>query len=577
MNNVSVISKCTEVSAALEASDLDPLLKRIYANRGIVNCDQLDYSISGLLDFTKLKGIEAASAIIADAVMNDEAVVIVGDFDADGATSSALMVRALRSLGLPGVRYLVPNRFEYGYGLTPEIVLLARDMSPDLIITVDNGISSIDGVAYAKQQNIKVVVTDHHLQGAVLPDADAIVNPNQQDCAFPSKMMAGVGVAFYVMLAVRASLRTRGWFDAQRPEPNMASLLDLVALGTVADVVPLDKNNRLLVQQGLSRIRKSQCCWGIQALLTISGKNMHNCSTQDFGFAVAPRLNAAGRLDDMSAGIECLLADDFETAMDYAKMLDELNQQRKEIEGDMLVQAMTIMETLLVKMAGEKLQSGLCLFDEEWHQGVVGLLASRVKEKFHRPVIAFADAGGDEIKGSARSIPGVHIRDVLDAIATQHPALIQKFGGHAMAAGLSMKKADFEQFSSAFSQQIDSCIDKKSLDKVIETDGGLQMGELSMNAAEALSQAGPWGQCFPEPLFNDEFSVLDWKVLKEKHLKLKLRHCINNAEVDAIAFNQSADVLPAGDSPLRMVYRMNVNEFRGYRNLQLIVEHIEPG
>jgi len=575
MNDVSIISKGVDIPPALLESDLDPLLKRVYANRGIESCDQLDYSISGLLDFKQLKGIGQASMLIADAVMNDESVVIVGDFDADGATSSALMVRALRSMGANRVNYLVPNRFEYGYGLTPEIVMLAKKMSPDLIVTVDNGISSIDGVAKAKQENIKVVVTDHHLPGAVLPEADAIVNPNQQGCEFPSKMMAGVGVAFYVMLAVRSELRSRSWFDDQRPEPNMAVLLDLVALGTVADVVPLDKNNRLLIEQGLHRIRKAQCCLGIQALLEIAGKNIKACTTQDFGFAVGPRLNAAGRLDDMSVGIECLLSDDFDRAMHYAKMLNDMNQQRKEIEGDMLAQAMTIMETLLAKMDEQKLQAGLCLYDEDWHQGVVGLLASRVKEKYHRPVIAFADAGGDELKGSARSIPGVHIRDILDAIATKYPDLIQKFGGHAMAAGLSLKKSDLDQFSNAFSEQIEISLGKGSLDKVIETDGGLQTGELSLQLAETLRFAGPWGQCFSEPLFDDKFDVLDWRIVAEKHLKLKLRHNVSGEQVEAIAFNQDAEVLDAGETAIRMIYRMDVNEFRGRKTVQLIIQHIE--
>ena len=575
MNDVSVITRSSTISPALAASDLDPLLKRVYANRGIESCEQLDYSLTGLLDFKQLKGIDRASALIADAVMNNESVMIVGDFDADGATSSALMVRALRSMGLQGVRYLVPNRFEYGYGLTPEIVLLAKTMSPDLIITVDNGISSVDGVAVAKQENIKVVVTDHHLPGSQLPDADAIVNPNQQGCQFPSKMMAGVGVAFYVMLAVRSELRARAWFDQQRPEPNMAVLLDLVALGTVADVVPLDRNNRLLVEQGLQRIRHAQCCSGIHALLDISGKNMKVCTAQDFGFAVGPRLNAAGRLDDMSVGIECLLTDDYDQAMHYAKMLNDMNQQRKEIEGDMLAQAMTIMDDVLAKMDEQKLQAGLCLYDEDWHQGVVGLLASRVKEKYHRPVIAFADAGDGEVKGSARSIPGVHIRDVLDSIASRNPTLIQKFGGHAMAAGLSLKKGDLEQFSNAFSVQIETSLGKRSLDKVIETDGGLQLGELSLQQAETLRFAGPWGQCFAEPLFDDEFDVLDWRIVGDKHLKLRLLHKVSREDVDAIAFNQNADILQAGQSSLRMIYRMDVNEFRGRRSLQLIIEYIE--
>ena len=575
MSDVCIVSRVSDVSTAIEQSDLNSLLKRVYANRGIESCDQIDYSMQGLLDFKQMKGIEQAASLIADAVMNNDSLVVVGDFDADGATSSALMMRALRSMGLQNAHYLVPNRFEYGYGLTPEIVMLAKKMSPDLIVTVDNGISSIDGVATAKQQGIKVVVTDHHLQGSVLPDADAIVNPNQKGCQFPSKALAGVGVAFYVMLAVRAELRSRAWFNDKCPEPNMATLLDLVALGTVADVVPLDKNNRLLVEQGLRRIRQSHCCAGIAALLKIAGKSQNNCTAQDFGFAVGPRLNAAGRLDDMSAGIECLLTDDLNKAMSQAQMLDDLNQQRKEIEGDMLVQAMEIMRHLLATMDEDRLQSGLSLYDESWHQGVVGLLASRVKEKFNRPVIAFADAGDNEIKGSARSIPGVHIRDVLDSIATKYPTLIQKFGGHAMAAGLSLKKSDFKQFSEAYVEQIDACIGKDSLDKVIETDGGLQSDEMDIQLAELLRFSGPWGQCFPEPLFDDVFDVVDWRIVGEKHLKLKLLHLASGVEVDAIAFNQGSDFLQAGQSSIRMIYRLDVNEFRGYRNLQLIIEYIE--
>jgi len=377
------------------------------------------------------------------------------------------------------------------------------------------------------------------------------------------------------MLAVRAELRSRDWFNVQRAEPNMAVLLDLVALGTVADVVPLDKNNRLLVEQGLHRIRKAQCCSGIHSLLEISGKNMNVCTTQDFGFAVGPRLNAAGRLDDMSFGIECLLTDDFDQAIHYAKMLNDMNQQRKEIEGDMLTQAMSIMDDLLAKMDEQELQAGLCLYDEDWHQGVVGLLASRVKGEYHRPVIAFADAGGDEVKGSARSIPGVHIRDVLDAIATKHPTMVQKFGGHAMAAGLSLKKSDLEGFTRAFSAQIEISLGKRSLDKIIETDGGLLSGELSLQLAETLRFAGPWGQCFSEPLFDDEFDVIDWRIVGEKHLKLRLRHNVSGEEVEAIAFNQSEDVLQAGKSSLRMIYRMDVNEFRGRKTLQLIIQHID--
>lgn len=563
------------LSEALASIDMHPLLKRIYANRNIQNPDQIDYALGHLQDFHLLKGIDAAAEIVANAVIEQKFVIIVGDFDADGATSSALVVRALRWFGLSSVDYLVPNRFEYGYGLTPEIVAVASKQSPDLIITVDNGISSVDGVAAAHRNNIKVVITDHHLPGTITPEADAIVNPNQHGCTFPSKSLAGVGVAFYLMLAVRAKLRDLQWFNKDRVEPNMGSLLDLVALGTVADVVPLDENNRVLVEQGLLRIRAGNCCHGIQALLHIAGKDLRNCTSQDFGFFVGPRLNAAGRLDDMSMGIECLLADDMTTANEHATLLDDLNRQRKDIEGDMLQQAMKALDEQLKQMQGQPLKAGVSMYNPAWHQGVVGLLASRIKERFHRPVIAFADAGNDEIKGSARSIPGLHIRDVLDAITKKHPQLIPKFGGHAMAAGLSLKKTDFDKFSQAFIEEVEACLDEKDLEKVIETDGGLLADEMTLDSAEVLRFAGPWGQQFPQPVFDDEFVILDWRIVGEKHLKFQLQHKPSGCSIDAIAFNKSSDELPENGGDIRAVYRMDVNEFRGKRNLQLIVEYIE--
>lgn len=575
MNDQKIIRRQNILSEALADFDMHPLLKRIYANRNIQDPEQIDYKLGHLHDFRLLKGIDAAAEVVADAVIKQQSIVIVGDFDADGATSSALVVRALRLFGLLSVDYLVPNRFEYGYGLTPEIVAVASKASPDLIITVDNGISSVEGVAAARQNNIKVVITDHHLPGAVTPDANAIVNPNQHGCSFPSKSLAGVGVAFYLMLAVRARLREQQWFNEERAEPNMGSLLDLVALGTVADVVPLDENNRVLVEQGLLRIRAGHCCHGIQALLRLAGKDLRNCTSQDFGFVVGPRLNAAGRLDDMSAGIECLLADDMESANEYAALLDDLNRQRKDIEGDMLQQALKALDEQLKQMQGKPLKAGVSLYNPAWHQGVVGLLASRIKERFHRPVIAFADAGNDEIKGSARSIPGLHIRDALDAITKKHPELIPKFGGHAMAAGLSLKKSDFDKFSQAFTVEVEACLSENDLEKVIETDGGIMASEMTLDSAEILRLAGPWGQQFPQPVFDDEFDIMDWRIVGEKHLKFQLQHKTSGCSIDAIAFNKSSDDLPQGGVSIHAVYRMDVNEFRGKKSLQLIVEHIE--
>jgi len=575
MSSNKIIRRESVLSKALDGFEMHPLLKRIYANRNIKDPEQIDYALVHLQDYRLLKGIESAARIVADAVINQQSVIIVGDFDADGATSSALVVRALRLFGLTTVNYLVPNRFEYGYGLTPEIVEVASQQSPDLIITVDNGISSVEGVAAAQQNNIKVVITDHHLPAAVIPAADAIVNPNQHGCSFPSKSLAGVGVAFYLMLAVRAELREQNWFSDEKAEPNMGALLDLVALGTVADVVPLDENNRVLVEQGLLRIRAGNCCYGIQALLRIAGKDLRSCTSQDFGFFVGPRLNAAGRLDDMSTGIECLLADDMTSANDHAALLDDLNRQRKEIESDMLQQAMKALDIQLKQMQGQPLKAGVSLYNPAWHQGVVGLLASRIKERFHRPVIAFADAGNDEIKGSARSIPGLHIRDVLDAITKKYPHLIPKFGGHAMAAGLSLKKSDYEQFSQAFTEEVETCLSEKDLEKVIETDGGILADEMTLDSAEVLRLAGPWGQQFPQPVFDDEFDVLDWRIVGEKHLKFQLHHKTSGCSIDAIAFNKNSDELPKGGGSIRAVYRMDVNEFRGKKNLQLIVEHIE--
>ena len=570
-----------ESQSTLNLPECPAVLRRVYANRNISRPDQLDYSVQGLLPFTLMNGIETAADIVAEAVMQQQRILIIGDYDADGATSTALVLLALRGFGASHTDYLVPNRFEYGYGLTPAIVEVAAARNPELVITVDNGISSIDGVNTAHAHGMRVVITDHHLAGRELPTADAIVNPNQPGCEFPEKSIAGVGVAFYLMLATRARLRELGWFAAQaRDEINMAGLLDLVALGTVADVVPLEKNNRLMVQQGLQRIRLRQCSFGIQALMQAAAKDISQCTSADFGFFVAPRLNAAGRLDDMSAGIECLLADDMSKAMALAEQLHELNSERRQIESGMLDDAMQHLDELIKSVDEDQLPLGLCLYDNSWHQGVVGLLASRIKERFHRPVIAFADANTDdprnnEIKGSARSIPGLHIRDVLDAVATRHPGLIQKFGGHAMAAGLSLDKSGYDDFKSAFETEVARQLSSETLENVIYSDGAIGNDEMSLQTAAAIRMAGPWGQQFPEPVFDDVFEIVSWRIVGEKHLKMQLRQQDASQVLDAIAFNYTDADLPAGCDRVRAAYRLDVNEFRGNRKLQLIVEYVE--
>ncbi len=577
-NGSSIVRRDTDISAELDASDLHPLLKKIYANRGVTSLNQVDYSLAGLLDFALLKDIDVAAEIVSAAVIENKRIVVVGDFDADGATSCAVMIRSLRAFGLNDVEYLVPNRFDFGYGLSPQIVDVAARSRPDLIITVDNGISSIDGVNRANELGIQVVVTDHHLAADVLPEAAAIVNPNQPGCEFPTKMIAGVGVAFYLMLAVRARLREKGWFDegAGRVEPNMANYLDLVALGTVADVVPLDENNRILVESGLQRIRKNKACAGINALLTIAGKSIEGCSSQDFGFIIGPRLNAAGRLDDMSIGIECLLSDDYEQAFNYASTLNHMNQQRRQIEGEMLAQAYDILNQQMLLLDGvDEIPDALALYDDQWHQGVVGLLASRIKEKYHRPVIAFADAGDGELKGSGRSIPGLHMRDVLDVISKQHTGIIEKFGGHAMAAGLTIRQENFPLFQQAFNTHVSAVLRPEDLNNINESDGQVAEEYMTIEASEILRYASPWGQLFPEPVFDDEFKILNWRIVGEKHLKLELMKEDSGACYSAIAFNKTDDDLPPGDKNIHIVYRLEVNEFRGNRSLQLIVQHIE--
>ena len=550
-----------------------PLLSRLYISRGVKSESELELSLSELLSFQDLKGIGAAINLLQQALLLQQRILIIGDFDADGATSSALAMKALAGFGARNVGYLVPNRFQFGYGLTPEIVEVAKQKQPDLIVTVDNGISSLEGVAAAKSAGIKVLITDHHLAGSQLPDADAIVNPNQPGCGFAGKNTAGVGVIFYVMIALRAQLRTLNWFEQQLlPEPNLADYLDLVALGTVADVVPLDRNNRILVKQGLQRIRGGKSVAGIRALLEVSGREAQTLVASDLGFALGPRLNAAGRLEDMSLGIECLLCDDEASAFAMARELDELNQTRKEIESEMKQQALDSLSEVDI----EAELVGVCLYNPDWHQGVIGILASRIKDRYHRPTVVFADAGDGEIKGSARSIAGFHIRDALDLLASRYPQLLEKFGGHAMAAGLSIKKTDFQVFAAAFDQVARELLNAEDLAQTVFSDGVLVSEHRSLEIAQLVRDAGPWGQHFPEPQFEGEFNIVQQRLVGERHLKLKLRVDDEQQVLDAIAFFVDLEKWPTLATRLRMVYRMDVNEFRGQRSLQFVVEYMEP-
>ena len=559
------------------SSELDPLLQRIYQSRGINNQLALDRQLSCLPAPSLLSGMTEAVERLITALQQDQQIVIVGDFDADGATSSALMMLALRAMGFQRLEFLVPNRFDYGYGLTPEIVDLATQYKPQLIVTVDNGISSIEGVAHAADLNIDVIVTDHHLPGKTLPEAWAIINPNQPGCVFPSKNLAGVGVAFYLLSGLRKTLRDIGWFtDNGMEEPNMAAWLDLVALGTVADVVPLDQVNRALVHQGLMRIRSGRCRPGIQALLRIAGKNPKRLVATDLGFAIGPRLNAAGRLDDISLGIQCLLTDDLNEAMQTAESLDQLNKDRRSIEQSMQQEAM--MELDKLTLDSERLPSALCLFRPDWHQGVVGLVASRLKEKHHRPVVAFARADDGSLKGSSRSIPGLHIRDAMDAVATQNPGLISKFGGHAMAAGLTLEEKNLTWFVEAFQAHVEKVLNPEDLNAKIITDGNLISDQISMYTAENLREAGPWGQQFPEPCFEGIFLINQQRVVGENHLKLVLSHpSAPKSSIDAIYFNMDVEQWPNNEiQQARCVYRLDINEFRGQQKLQLLVQYMMP-
>lgn len=547
--------------ARLISQRIHPIMARVFAARGIDSGERLDTSLNSLLPVDKLRDCRRAARLLADAIINEERVLIVADYDADGATACALGVCVLRRLGAQ-VNYLVPNRFEHGYGLTPEIVEIAARQSPQLIITVDNGIASIEGVARANQLGIRVLITDHHLPAERLPEAACIVNPNQPDDVFPSKNLAGVGVMFYVLLALRIELRERGWFS-ERVEPNLADQLDLVALGTVADVVSLDENNRALVTQGLKRIRAGRARPGIEALFRVAGRDPRKASSYDLGFMLGPRLNAAGRLTDMTLGIECLLSAEAGRAAGLAGELDSLNRERREVEADMQASALDIVKGVEIDN-----RFGLALFDPGWHHGVVGILASRLRERFHRPVIALAPATGNEVKGSGRSIPGLHLRDALDLLTKRYPGLIRKFGGHAMAAGLTIDRADVDAFANAFDQIVRSLLRPGDLEQSIEVDGSLSASDYSVEVAEMLDKQ-VWGQGFVSPTFFDSFQVVEQRIVGGHHLKLRLERCDTRRTVDAIRFGD-ATALP---QRVKCVYRLHINEFNGRRTPQLIVEH----
>lgn len=568
MKPMKIIRRYIDPQALASLSGEHPLLARIYAARGVKALHETQYTLNQLPPYAGLLGIDKAARLLADAIYAQKKILIVGDFDADGATATAVAVRGLKALGAQSVQYIVPNRFEYGYGLTPEIVDVTAPYGAELLVTVDNGISSVEGVAHAKALGMQVLITDHHLPPAVLPRADAIVNPNQLGCAFPSRAMAGVGVMFYVLMALRALLREEGYFET-REMPNLAQCLDLVALGTIADVVPLDSVNRILVQQGLMRIRAGQACHGIAALIRVAERDPVYLTASDLGFALGPRLNAAGRLEDMSIGIACLLSDTPQEAADRAQKLHQLNDERRDIESDMHTQAQTILEGL--HWGAATVPRGLVLYDPNWHQGVVGILASRVKEQYHRPVICFTDTDADTLKGSARSVMGVHVRDVLDSIATRHPGMIRKFGGHAMAAGLTVEKSMFETFAQAFAHEVSLHLSEADCVGELETDGALAAHELTLETARLLHEAGPWGQHFPEPLFDGHFQVIAARILADKHLKFVLQG-EGGTTVDAIAFN-APDLQLKDAAALHLAYTLDINRYKGQAQLQLIVRH----
>lgn len=553
-----------------------PLLDRLYRARHIKNTKELDRTLKSMLNPNQLYGIEQAVNLLVEAYQQQQKIVIVGDFDADGATSTALSVLALRQLGFSDVDYLVPNRFEQGYGLSIPVAEMAIEKGVQLLMTVDNGVSSFDGVAFLKEKGIRVLVTDHHLPPETLPPADAIVNPNLSQCHFPSKSLAGVGVAFYLMLAVRAKFRELGIFTAET-QPNFTDLLDLVALGTIADVVPLDQNNRILAYQGLMRIRARRCRPGIIALAEVANRNVEQFTSSDLGFCIGPRLNAAGRLDNMSIGVELLLANEMPKARELALDLDELNQTRKEIESGMKLEAIKICQNLTALF--KELPYGITLYQPDWHQGVLGIVSSRVKDQYHRPVIAFTQDSEGILKGSARSIEGLHMRDVLERIHSQHPNIILKFGGHAMAAGLSIREEYFADFQHLFNQTVADWLDEEHLQGIIWTDGELNSNEFNLETAELIKSVGTWGQGFPEPCFDGEFKILDQRAIgqNKNHLKMLLEPKQGGVLLDAIAFNINTRLYPdLSIKQARLAYKLDINEFRGNRSLQLLVDYIEP-
>ncbi|TCV90411.1 single-stranded-DNA-specific exonuclease RecJ [Sulfurirhabdus autotrophica] len=562
MPKISTRNYSSETAKELTQQGLHPVLARIFSARGIISSTQLESDLSGLIPPKQLTNTEKMASLLADAIEQKKRLIIIADYDSDGATACAVAIRALREFGAI-VDYIVPNRFEYGYGLTPEIVQLAATKQPDILITVDNGIASVAGVAEANRLGMEVLVTDHHLPGNELPKAACIVNPNQPGCPFPSKNLAGVGVIFYVMLALRVELRNRGVFE-NKQEPNLGNILDLVALGTVADVVKLDDNNRILVQQGLKRIRSGKAHAGIKALYRVSGRDFRKASTYDLGFMLGPRLNAAGRLDDMALGIECLITDNEFRALEIAQRLDTLNRERREIEADMQLSALAVLDTMVVEDS-----YSLSLYDPEWHQGVIGILASRIKEKFHRPVITFAPGNDGEIKGSGRSVAGLHLRDALDLVSKRHPDLIRKFGGHAFAAGLTIMASSFDMFTQAFEKVARELLSPNDLERIIETDGNLLPDEMTMELA-TLIENHVWGQGFPQPTFQDEFIVEQQRLVGEKHMKLRLNN--GKRSFEAIQFFRESPV----PDKIQAAFQLSINEYNGSRTLQLMVQHCEP-
>ncbi|WP_273050077.1 single-stranded-DNA-specific exonuclease RecJ [Pseudoalteromonas sp.] len=553
-------------------SNLHPVIKQIYANRHVFSADELDNSVATLHDFKLFKDIDKASDLLIEALKAQSHILIVGDFDADGATSTATLMQGLSMFGFKHLDYLIPDRFSLGYGLSPALAEQIVQIKPDLVITVDNGISCIAGIDILKAVGIKVLVTDHHLQGEQLPNADAIVNPNRHECDFPSKSIAGVGVAFYLLIALRSAMRDLGYFEQQSP-PNLANLLDIVALGTVADVVALDANNRTLVHQGLARIRSGKTRPGITALIEVANRNAARLSASDFGFSLAPRLNAAGRLDDMSLGIACLLSTDINQARSIASELDSLNFARREIEQGMQAQAQAVLDRLAFN--DDNIPDAICLFQDDWHQGVIGILAGRLKEKYHRPTVIFAGGENGEIKGSCRSIEGLHMRDLLEGLNTADPHLINKFGGHAMAAGLSINEQHFNDFKKAFDAAVSAQLSEESKRCIVFSDGELPNDCFTMEFAQLLKQSGPWGQQFPEPVFEHTFEIIQQRIVGEKHLKLVLKHQSGRL-VDAIAFGIDVKEWPDTEAKfVKLAYQLDINEFRGKFTLQLIVRELE--